>query len=165
MCKRRTGNNPTKYSLAKILILGLKKAKKREVFKSNNSFECSPLFTDTFTDQNLPKKLRRAFFVFFTDVWQEVAILSLCLDRSYRESAVTVRCFFCGNPQEINIFYFTLGVAVIVFRVSQSQYLTNFLNKKTILRRRRVSQSVHSNHDFRRLIFLKISGIGHILFL
>jgi len=33
-------------------------------------------------------------FVFLRDVWQEVAVLSLCLDRSYRESTVTVRCFF-----------------------------------------------------------------------
>jgi len=32
--------------------------------------------------------------VFLGDVWQEVAVLSLCLDRSYRESTVTVRCFF-----------------------------------------------------------------------
>ena len=36
-----------------------------KVFKSNNSFEYSPLLTDTFTDQNSPKKLRWAFFCVF----------------------------------------------------------------------------------------------------
>jgi len=41
----------------KILIFGLKKAKKLE-FKSIDSNERSPLSTDTFTDQKPPKKLR-----------------------------------------------------------------------------------------------------------
>ena len=51
----------------------------------------APLRTDTSTDQKPPKKLRWTFFL--TDIWKEVAFLSLCMDWSYRESTIIVRCF------------------------------------------------------------------------
>jgi len=37
-------------------------------------------------------KLRWTFFL--TDIWKEVPVLSLCLDRSYQKITLTVRCFF-----------------------------------------------------------------------
>jgi len=61
--QRRTGNNPTKWRLAKYwFLVWKKKAKRIEVFKSIDSNECSPLSTHTFTDQKPPKKLRWTFF-------------------------------------------------------------------------------------------------------
>jgi len=56
-----------------------------------DSNECSPLSTHTFTDQKPPKKLRWTFFTFF---YGQTFVLSSCLDRSYRESTITVRCFY-----------------------------------------------------------------------
>ena len=53
----------TKCSLAKILIFGI--FFNRCIFKSKNSFECSSLSTNTFTDQKPPKKLFFFFFYFF----------------------------------------------------------------------------------------------------
>jgi len=104
--QRRTGNNPTKLSLAKILIFGLKKVKKLEVFKSINSYECSPLSTDTFTDQKPPKKLRWTFCVFFLRHLEGSCCLALWSDPSYGESTITVRCFekFVGTFFKIFLF-------------------------------------------------------------